>query len=56
MLSNSSHSINPQQKQLLYRTCVLPIALYRFSLWYYNNPLLVYSLRELRKMQRRAVL
>lgn len=56
MLSNSLHGINPQQKQLLYRPCVLPIVLYRFSLWYYNNALLVYSLRKLRKMQRRVAL
>jgi len=32
MLSNSSYGINPQQKKLLYRTCVLLIALYGFPL------------------------
>ena len=29
-LGNSNYGINPLQKQLLYRTCVLPIALYGF--------------------------
>jgi len=38
---------------LIYRTCVLSIALYRFSLRYYNNAPLAYSLK---KMQRRAAL
>jgi len=32
MLGNSSRGLLPIQKQLLYRTCVLPIALYGFQL------------------------
>jgi len=56
MLGNFLCSINSHQKWLLYRTCVLSIALYRFSLWYYNNAPLVYSFKELRKIQRRAEL
>ena len=32
LLENSSHGITPLQKQLLYRYCVLPIALYSFQL------------------------
>jgi len=32
ILGNSSHSIMPLQKQLLYRCCILPIALYSFQL------------------------
>ena len=32
LLGNSSHSINPLQKWLLYRTCILPITLYGFQL------------------------
>ena len=32
LLGNSSRGINPLQKRLLYRCCILPIALYRFQL------------------------
>ena len=32
ILGNSNHSINPLQKHLLYRLCILPIALYEFQL------------------------
>ena len=32
LLGNSLHSITPLQKQLLYRCCILPIALYGFQL------------------------
>ena len=32
MLGNSNHGINPLQKHLLYRSCILPIALYGFQL------------------------
>ena len=30
IISNSNHGVNPSQKHLLYRSCVLPIALYGF--------------------------
>jgi len=36
LLGNSSHGINPLQKHLLYRLCILPIVLYGFQLWFYN--------------------
>ena len=32
ILDNSTRGLNPQQKQLLYRSCALPIALYSFQL------------------------
>jgi len=32
LLGNSSRGVNPIQKRLLYRCCILPIALYRFQL------------------------
>jgi len=38
------------------RSCVFPIALYGFQLWFYNKALLSYPLRELNKMQRRAAI
>ena len=56
ILGNSMRGLNPQQKCLLYRSCALPIALYRFQIWYYNKALLSYSLKMLEKLQRRATL
>ena len=56
ILGNSSHSITPVQKQLLYRSCILPITLYSFQLWFYNYALLSYPLKTLGKMQRRAAI
>jgi len=56
LLGNSSHGITPIQKWLLYRSCVLPIALYGFQLWFYNHAPLLYSLKTLGKMQRRAAI
>ena len=54
ILGNSTRGIDPIQKQLLYRCCILPIALYGFQLWFYNKAPLSYSLKILGKMQRRA--
>ena len=56
LLENSTRGINPIQKCLLYRCCVLPIALYRFQLWFYNKAPLSYPMKILRKMQRRATI
>ena len=56
LLGNSSHGLIPQQKYLLYRSCILPITLYGFQLWSYNKVLLSYPLKELNKMQRRAAI
>ena len=51
ILGNSTIKLPPHQKWLLYRTCVLPIMIYRFPLWYFNEAPLSYPLKELRKMQ-----
>ena len=56
MLSNFIRGLSLVHKHLLYRTCVLSITLYRFWLWYFKGALLYYLLKELKKMQRRAVL
>jgi len=56
LLGNSSREINPIQKQLLYRCCILPIAFYGFQLWYYNKAPLSYHMKILDKMQRRATI
>jgi len=50
ILGNSNNRINPLQKCLLYRTCVLSITLYGFQLWFYNYVPMVYHLKALGKM------
>ena len=56
ILGNSNYGINSLQKHLLYRLCVLPIALYEFQLWFYNYAPMAYHLKVLGKMQRRVVI
>jgi len=56
LLGNSNHGINPLQKCLLYRTCILSIVLYGFQLWFYNCAPMTYHLKVLGKMQRRAAI
>ena len=56
LLGNSSRGISPLQKRLLYRCCALPIALYRFQLWFYNKAPTSYHMKILNKMQRRATI
>ena len=56
IFGNSIRGIDPIQKCLLYRCCILPIALYEFQLWFYNKAPLLYSLKILGKMQRRAAI
>ena len=56
ILGNLVQGLNPHQKHLLYRSCILPIALYRFQLQYYNNAPLTYSLKQLGKIQKRAAI
>jgi len=56
LLENSSHGITSLQKHLLYRCCILLIALYGFQLWLYHCAPLLYPLKALGKMQRRAAI
>ena len=56
LLGNLSRGINPLQKWLLYRCCILPIALYGFQLWFYNKAPLSYHMKILDKIQRRATI
>jgi len=51
MLGNSSRGLLPIQKRLLYRMCVLPIALYGFQLWFFKGAPIVKNITELKKMQ-----
>jgi len=50
LLGNSSRGIIPLQKCLLYRCCILLIALYGFQLWFYYHALLSYQLKALGKI------
>jgi len=56
LLGNSSQGILPIQKQLLYRTCILPIALYGFQLWFFKKAPIYKNIAKLKKMQHRATL
>ena len=56
LLGNLTREINPLQKRLLYRCCILPIVLYGFQLWFYNKAPLLYPMKILGKMQRRATI
>ena len=56
LLGNLVQDINPLQKHLLYRYCALSIALYGFQLWFYNKAPLLYYMKILNKMQRRATI
>jgi len=56
MLGNSSRGLLPIQKQLLYRTCILPITLYGFQLWFFKGAPIVKNITELKKIQERAAL
>ena len=56
LLGNLTQGINPIQKCLLYRCCVLPIMLYGFQLWFYNKAPLSYPMKILRKIQRKAAI
>ena len=56
MLRNSLRGLILNQKRPLYKSCVLPIVLYSFQLWYYNKAPLSYLFKELKRMQRRAAL
>jgi len=56
ILGNSNWGINLIQKHLLYRTCIFPIALYGFQLWFYNCAPISYHLKILGKIQRRAAI
>ena len=56
MLSNSTRELFLIHKYLLYKTCILPITLYKFQLWYFKEAPTYYTLKELKKIQRRVAL
>ena len=56
ILGNLTRGLLSHQKHLLYKLCILSIAFYRFSLWFFNKAPLLYSLTELRKIQYKATI
>ena len=52
ILGNLIRGLILYQKQLLYRSCTLPIALYGFQIWFYTKASLSYLLKILKKLQR----
>ena len=50
MLGNSSRGLFSIQKRLLYRTCVLPITLYGFQLWFFKDAPIIKNITELKKI------
>jgi hypothetical protein len=55
-LGNSVCGLRPKHKQMLYHTCVLPIATYGSRLWLYEGAAMKGPLHTLQKMQRHACL
>lgn len=51
MLGNSAHGLPARERHLLYRSCVLPIATYRFRLWFYQGSPMEGTLKLLTQMQ-----
>ncbi|CAA7263208.1 unnamed protein product [Cyclocybe aegerita] len=56
MLGNSTRGLSPRQRHLLYRSCVVPIATYRYCLWYFNGACNKGTINQLKRMQQKAAL
>jgi len=55
-LGNSARGLPPLEKRLLYRACVLPIAMYGFRLWFFEGAKNKTAFKILTQMQRKAAL
>ncbi|KXN85215.1 hypothetical protein AN958_11580, partial [Leucoagaricus sp. SymC.cos] len=47
MLGNSTCRLLPHQKQLLYRSCIVPLTIYGCRLWYFSGAKIVSKLKLL---------
>ncbi|CAA7270841.1 unnamed protein product [Cyclocybe aegerita] len=56
MLGNSTRGLSPRQWHLLYRSCMVPIAIYSYCLWYFDGAHNKGALNQLKWMQRKAAL
>jgi hypothetical protein len=55
-LGNSVRGLKPKHKRLLYRSCILPIALYGIRLWHFRGAKYKGTMKELNSMQRKAAI
>ena len=53
-LGNGARGLRPEDRRLLYRTCVLPIATYGSRLWYFEGSPIKGPLKDLQRMQHQA--
>ncbi|KDR74555.1 hypothetical protein GALMADRAFT_141581 [Galerina marginata CBS 339.88] len=56
MLGSSTRGLEPTEKRLLYRSCVVPIATYGYRLWFFEGARCKGTLKLLDQMQRQAAL
>ncbi|CAA7268136.1 unnamed protein product [Cyclocybe aegerita] len=56
MLGNSTRGLSPKQQCLLYRSCVVPIAMYGYHLWCFDGTCNKGAMNQLKRMQRKAAL
>lgn len=56
MPSLLTRDLSPLHRKLLYRSFVVPIAIYRYRLWFFKGARVKRLLKVLEKMQRRAAL
>ncbi|CAA7267583.1 unnamed protein product [Cyclocybe aegerita] len=56
MLGNCTRGLSPKQRHLLYRLCVVPIAIYGYRLWYFDGAHNKGAMNQLKRMQRKAAL
>ncbi|CAA7264644.1 unnamed protein product [Cyclocybe aegerita] len=56
MLGNSTRGLSPKQRRLLYRSCVVPIAMYGYCLWYFDGARNKGAMNQLKRMQHKAAL
>jgi hypothetical protein len=55
MLGNSVRGLEPDQKHLLYRLCVVPIITYGFCLWYFKGARVKGLIKAMSQVQHTAV-
>ncbi|CAA7265605.1 unnamed protein product [Cyclocybe aegerita] len=56
MLGNSTRGLSPKQRHLLYRSCVVSIAMYGYHLWYFDGARNKGTMNQLKRMQQKAAL
>jgi hypothetical protein len=54
MLSNSVRGLEPDQKRLLYRSCMVPVITYGFRLWYFKGARIKGLIKAMSQVQHTA--